>query len=395
MAGCRERHLITATPQMDLPGQFWVRVLLLDGVEGCTVAVQSSFAITGGSQGRLLQRFEQTNEPINITCVQGKMAIADRLFNAEQITIVPDEPFVFVLNDKQYRGNLTILPGDDATTFDAVNLVPLEAYLAGVVGAEMPNYWEPQALRAQAIAARTYCLYYKKYFGSNRRWDVRATQANQVYLGVAAESPQVWRAVKSTTAQVLICPHNDGRRAIFPAYYCSTCGGHTENSKNVFGDSFPSLVGVNCPYCRDVAKPSFFFWPMAKFGRAYVTRQIAKKYPKLKNLGQITAITPSAESQYGHFARITSVKLVGKNGKVGFLRAEDLRLTLDPTGKKIRSTACKIAKLDGKWAFVSGRGYGHAVGMCQSGAQGMARRGKNAYQILTHYYPGSEIVRIY
>jgi len=89
------------------------------------------------------------------------------------------------------------------------------------------------------------------------------------------------------------------------------------------------------------------------------------------------------------------VKLVGSTGKSGFLRAEDLRLSIDPTGRKLRSTACEIAGASDKWLFISGRGYGHGVGLCQCGAQGMARRGRSAYEILSYYYPGAVIGSVY
>jgi len=393
--GCRERLLPRTTAGMDSEPAFWVRVLLFDDIKLCTLRLPSSFAVTTGETNTILYYFEQTSLPINITISQGNITVAEQSFSDKEITIRPDRPFVFAINSMLYRGNLTFRVNDNRTSFDAINIVPLEAYLRGVVGAEMPSYWEPQALQAQAIAGRTYCLYIKKHFGINRHWDVRRTQANQVYLGVAAESQQVDAAVNSTIGQVLICTHDDGTRDIFPTYYCSTCGGHTENSKNVFGDSFAPLCGVPCPYCKDVAKPGFFFWPMVQFDKTYVTRQIVKKYPKLKGLGKITAIKPAAESKYEQFTRMTSVKLTGTNGKSGYLRGEDFRLTLDPTGEKLRSTAFKITDLGTKWAFFSGRGYGHAVGMCQTGAQAMARQGKNAYEILTYYYPGSEIARIY
>ena len=78
-----------------------------------------------------------------------------------------------------------------------------------------------------------------------------------------------------------------------------------------------------------------------------------------------------------------------------FLRAEDLRLSLDPGGRKIKSTTCKIISMGDDFAFVSGRGFGHGVGMCQNGAQGLARKGKNSREILFYYYPNSEIVPVY
>jgi len=264
-----------------------------------------------------------------------------------------------------------------------------------VVGAEMPSYWEGEALEAQAIASRTYCLYIRKRFGVNRAWDVKATQANQVYAGLSAETATVWEAVEKTTGQVLTYKKSGGGREIFPTYYSSTCGGHTENSKNVFGDSFEPLAGAKCPYCRKVAKMSFFFWPMAKFDAQKTSDALIKRYPKLKVLGKVTGIEAFKVSEYGRFGRVTSVKLTGENGKTQFLRGEDLRLTVDPTGGKIKSMNCNIIKLDGEFRFFAGRGYGHGVGMCQCGAEQMARDGKKAGAILSHYYPGSKQANIY
>ena len=278
---------------------------------------------------------------------------------------------------------------------EAYNARDLEAFLAGVVGAEMPAYWEPQALQAQAIAARTYCLYIKRRFGARRSWDLLSSQAHQLYRGVNAESQPVWDAVEKTSGLVLVCQTQDGNEDLFPTYYSSTCGGHTENSRNVFGDSFEPLTGLPCPYCKYVAKPIFYFWPRVEFDTEEVSRRLIDRYPSLSKLGQITDITISRQSDYQKFSRATSVKLVGTSGKSDYLRAEDFRLTIDPSGARIRSTSFRLKKQTGKWAFVSGRGFGHAVGMCQCGAQYMARTGKDAHEILSFYYPNSKIVSVY
>ncbi len=82
-------------------------------------------------------------------------------------------------------------------------------------------------------------------------------------------------------------------------------------------------------------------------------------------------------------------------GSVSPLRAEDLRLAIDPTGRRIKSTACHIVTWGDGWAFLSGRGWGHGVGLCQCGAEGLARLGKTADEILQYYYPGSQIVSLY
>lgn len=382
---------------MDIEPQFWVRVLLLDNVKACTLKIESSFSITDDPnlQTQLpTARFDQIDAAISIQLINGEITIGGRPFMNDEVIIFPDEPYIFKLNGDAYRGKLKLIINPDGGSFDAINLVPLEAYLAGVVGAEMPSYWELEALKAQAIAARTYCFYIKKRFGGNRKWDMKKTAAHQVYRGVSAELTQIWNIVNQTKGQVLVCKQTDGTEDIFPTYYSSVCGGHTENSKNVFGDSFEPLIGVPCPYCKDVAKPKFFFWPMIQFDNAYVVTRLLLRYPNLKQLGEITNIEPIEQSNYAEFSRLTKIKLFGSNGKSDFLRAEDFRLAIDPTGRKLRSTICQIAKRGDKWEFSSGRGWGHGVGMCQCGAQGMARQGKNAEQILSYYYPDSKISTI-
>ena len=380
---------------MDIEPQFWIRVLLLDSAGACTLKVESSFVVLDAQTQTTEAHFNQTDALAEITISGGRIAVYGRPFTGEQIIIFPDEPHIFKLNGDEYRGKLELILNPDSNSFDAINLVPLEPYLAGVISAEMPNYWEPEALKAQAIAARTYCLYIKKRFGDNRNWDVTKTQANQRYLGVAAESAQIWNAVNRTHGQVLVCRQADGTKGLFPAYYGSSCGGHTEDSKHVFGDSFAPLVGVACPYCKDVAKPGFFFWPMVQFDKTSVTDNLLNRYPKLKQLGEITDINSTEPSDYGGFSRLTRVELIGSTGKSDFLRAEDFRLAIDPSGQEIKSAICQIVNMGDKWAFLSGRGYGHGVGMCQCGAESMARGGKGARQILSFYYPGSNIVRVY
>jgi stage II sporulation protein D len=258
----------------------------------------------------------------------------------------------------------------------------------------MPSYWEGEALKAQSVAARTYCLFIKHKFGRGRKWDVRRSQANQVYRGIGAESPMVWDAVNATSGDVLSCELEEGER-VFPTYYSSTCGGHTENSKNVFGDSYPPLRGVRCPWCQGVTRKSFFSWSEVKFDATAAGRRIADRYPRFQRLGAIVNIEAHTVSDYGDFSRVASVMLTGRNGRQKTLRAEDLRLTVDPSGRKIKSNAYKVEKKKGYYVFSSGRGFGHSVGMCQYGAEGMARKGKDYREILGFYYPGSKIRSLY
>ena len=130
---------------------------------------------------------------------------------------------------------------------------------------------------------------------------------------------------------------------------------------------------------------------MAEFEIESAGRTIMARYPKLENLERIVKIEPHKVSDYG---RINSFKLTGENGKTGFLRGEDLRLTLDSGSRRIKSTFCSVMTINDKLRFYAGKGYGHGIGMCQCGAQGMARTGKSTTKILSHYYPDSKIERL-
>jgi stage II sporulation protein D len=334
--------------------------------------------------------------PTRVTLAKGQLCLGNSSPSGRSIVVGTAPPHVFSLNGKDYRGRVRLTVSPDGQTFNVVNLVPLEPYLAGVIGAEMPSYWEMEALKAQTIAARTYCLYTKNRFGAQRAWDVTSTQASQVYRGIAAESARVWKAVTSTNGQILTTRDNSTRsREPFPAYFSAICGGHTENCSRVFGESFGPLQSVPCPYCKDAARLGLFFWPMAQFDRQTVTRQLTARYTTLEALGEIKDIVVLEKSDYGSFSRMTRIRLVGATGKTDTLRGEDLRLALDPTGRKIQSTICQIVPWGDGWAFLSGRGWGHGVGLCQYGAEGMARLGRTAETILQHYYPDSVIENIY
>jgi stage II sporulation protein D len=421
LRGCEHRQTIRPTPQMGIESRFWIRVRLLGDVAECTLEVPSAFRMASTDPAVKAQGGGATLRPLHtptrIVITDGRLMLGETPLTGREVVFSPEEPYVFGLNGHKYRGRLKLIIDRKGRSFDAINLVPLEPYVAGVVGEEMPYYWEAEALRAQAIAVRTYCLFIKNRFGINRNYDVSRTQASQVYGGIGAESAQVWDAVNSTCGQVLMSPDlmaerggladsaggsspqpviaDPQLRGLFPAYYSSACGGHTSSSQDVFGDSFGPLQGVPCPYCKDVAKLAVFYWPMASFDQETITKHLLRRYPKLRVLGPILDLTATAESCYGSFSRLTRIRLTGATGKKDTLRAEDLRLALDPTGLKIKSAMCQIVPWGDGWAFVSGRGWGHGVGMCQHGAEGMARLGSDAQAILQHYYPGAEIVNIY
>jgi stage II sporulation protein D len=401
IGGCEPREIVRPTPQMQAETDYWVRVLIQSDAKTCTITASSPLRVSSAGPVPRLQPAQQSlptvRSPAKVVVSGGHLSVSEIAAPGDDIILSTDNNnYILGLNDQRYRGQLRLTVNPDRRTFTIINFVPLEPYLAGVVGAEMPDYWEPEALKAQAIAARTYCLFARRHNGRTRDWDVASTQASQVYKGVNAESSQVWKAVNATTGKVLTI--RGGRATldnIFPAYFSAICGGHTEDGEHVFGDPGLPLRGVPCPYCFDTARMTLFTWQPVQFDRDIVTKRLVEKYPKLEALGAIKDVNAVERSDYGQFSRITKVKLVGETGKSDFVRGEDLRLAIDPTGKKIQSTNCRIVTWGNGWMFLRGRGWGHGVGLCQYGAQGMARLGKGYKDILRYYYPNAELSSLY
>ena len=393
LPGCKRRDVTRETPQMTAADQYWIRVRLHRRKTQCWIKSTTDVTVACGA-----------SEPVTVAVPKTGLALAfdgqvitlgQQTFDANEICITPDKPYVFDVDDERYRGKLRVVVNAGMNTFDLINDVPLEAYLAGVVGSEMPTYWEPEALKVQAVVARTYCLHIKKQFGKNRHYDVSRTQAHQMYRGMAAESARVWEAVLGTNGQIVKTKDMDGNEVTFPTYYSSVCGGHTENSKYVFGDSYVSLQGVPCAHCQHVAKLGQFFWPMAVYDKSDVSDRLVNRYGKLERIAPIVRIDPVAETDYGEYTRLTRVRLIGQNGQSDMLRAEDLRLSIDPTGRIIKSALCRLEDWDDQWAFLEGRGWGHGVGLCQCGAQWLARQGQSYKEILQYYYPESKQEQLY
>ena len=396
LGGCRERE-ITTVPIAGGPGyveDYWVRVLLADNVKSCSIRPAGAYTILNRDTNSVIGRFAKSDSTIMITASSGVLVVGNMPVSAAKIEIEPEQPFLVYVNNKGFRGEIQITSNSNGT-FDVVNRVPMEAYLAGVVGAEMPPYWDIEALKAQSVACRTYCLYSKQNKGRFRNWDVMGTEASQVYRGITAESPRVWQAVNETAGQTLFSKDEDGKTSLMPAYFSSFCGGRSESSQKVFGVKFESLDGVQCQNCVKVVNKDKFFWPAAEFDKKTVQQRLLAKYPSLAKLGDIAAIMIAERSESYGYSRMVRVRIIGSNGQGETIRAEDLRLTIDPTGHKIKSTACQIGSDGTKFTFFGGRGFGHGVGLCQYGVLAMAREGSKYRDILEFYYPRSVIKKLY
>ena len=289
-----------------------------------------------------------------------------------------------------YRGRLQcVAQGDD--DFAVVNVVDLEDYLSGVVPAEMYAYWPMAALRAQSIASRTYAMQRITAGQGLKPWDIEGNVYSQAYGGAQQESDRVTRAVRDTRGIVLTYKWR-GRDTVFPTYYCSVCGGHTQDAAEIFGESLAPLRGRGCPYCRVTAPPELYRWGPITIAKRTLSDRLIARYPVLTQLESIVGIELVRASDHG---RAELFELLGSNAKRRRIRAVELRLAVTTDKTPISSSWYRLRDDGDQWVFDEGRGFGHGVGLCQYGSEQMARLGKDCVQILQHYYPQASLARLY
>lgn len=250
--------------------------------------------------------------------------------------------------------------------------IPFEQYIQGVVSGEMPASFEMEALKAQAVAARSYALYHM----NGKEYDVTNTTSNQVYLtekqqrekwkeAYEEKSNKIKKAVIETNGQYLTY---DGKTA--NAMFFAASVGKTENSEEVFSSTVPYLRSVSsqwdeeAPVYNDVVKI-----PLKSF------------YEKL-NL-------PYNETLNIEILEKTST------GRIKILKINNEQLNGREVASKLslRSNYFEIKK-EGENLIVNTKGYGHGVGLSQYGANGMAKEGYKYDEILKHYYEGTEIKKM-
>lgn len=282
----------------------------------------------------------------------------------------------------RYRGALELWSADGEIV--AVNALPLESYLLGVIGAEMPGEYPLEALRSQAIAARTYALYELDVARSRGRdLVVPSGPVFQVYRGVAAEHPRVTDAVNSTRGVVLTY---QGR--IFRAYFHSTCGGQTARANLAFGDvDIPPLEGRPCGACDDAPRARWESVITAAVVESALRERVAARAPGTR-IGTVRGIEIA---ETGPDGRARYIRIDHDLGALEW-RADIFRSRV--ASDAIHSTYFQIrpGEKDGEFV-VSGRGWGHGVGLCQVGSAGLARENLDHEEILGRYYPQAELRR--
>ena len=302
------------------------------------------------------------------------------------------------INGKSYRGVADLLR--DSVGITVVNRIGLEAYLEGVVSAEMGrrSYAEQAALEAQAVVSRTYAM---RNMGRWRKqgFDLTATVSDQVYGGLSAETPEGRAAVAATRGLVLTY---NGAPA--EAFFYSTCGGRT-------ADGFEVFRGAAQPYLRSVADQDEHGVAYCSISPRYRWREewsdLSLRATLERNLPPVTGIRREQVRQVQDIrvARRTAsgrvdevaIALGGPEVRVAGLA---IRQVLRPSnGELLRSNAFTLEAAGGgsrvSHLTIEGMGSGHGVGFCQWGAVGRARAGQGYAQILAAYFPGTGVARRY
>lgn len=285
-------------------------------------------------------------------------------WQADRMYIEPTGDGYVFIGDRWYRGGITLVRSDRGLT--AVNNVNLEHYLYSVIGAEMSPSWPLEALKAQAVAARSYALYQREKRGS-RTYDLGDTQAWQVYKGVETEANGTYAAVEATAGQVMVY---NGK--IIEAFFHSSSGGHTENVEDVWTEARAYLRGVP-DYDRGA--------PVYEWNTLVSPSQLSHL---ISGIGSIVGMQPAKTTQTG---RVLSMKVIGDSGQKT-IDGEDLQKLLG-----LKSTRFSIQKSNGMFQ-ISGRGFGHGVGLSQWGAHNLALSGANYQQMLYHYYQNASLAQL-
>ncbi|MCL5023182.1 MAG: SpoIID/LytB domain-containing protein [Nitrospirae bacterium] len=285
--------------------------------------------------------------------------------NDEKLVLLGNTEGEFLMNGARYSGTIEVWKGEKGLYI--INELPLEEYVADVVASEVGMNWDLEALKVQAVIARTYAVY-RKNAASNSRFHLTSSVLHQVYKGNNTQV-QIAYAVRETAGEILTY---EGKP--IEAFYHSTCGGKTENPEEVFGKSYPYLKSVesNCELSP------YWLWERK------IPKEEIEKALGLKGLKEMRILSHTSTG------RAKELAVEAASGK-SVVKATELRKLLG--WSRLPSTNFTM-KEEADAVTFTGKGYGHGVGLCQWSALQMAREGKNYREILSFFYPGT-VIRVY
>ena len=324
---------------------------------------------------------------INVTSTKTGLKLDAQKIATSRLEITPQESPSIRVNGHLYRGKIQLFRRTDGKV-SAVNVLPIEEYLASVVDSEMPATFPKAAREAQSIVARTYALYQAEQADRNAVFDLLSSQRSQKYLGVeyvdgkgrrlAGESDSSRHVVASTRG--MVCKQND---KLFCTYYSAVCGGQTTNGRSVFKDAIDSVQSVPCEWCRDS--------PHYRWTKEVSHDDFQKRILNQNEVSVKTAQIRSIRQEVGPGEGFVSKFKIDDGQRSHSVSGIELRERL-PAGTL--SSPHFFIKLEKDRVVFEGRGHGHGVGFCQWGAKGQAEANRTSLDIIRHYYPGVEIVTL-
>ncbi|WP_442596374.1 SpoIID/LytB domain-containing protein [Neobacillus sp. D3-1R] len=435
-----------STPSQPITYKTEIKVKLLPASSSFTATLNGTYEIVNIDDNTLIPfsssvKFSTANGKV-IVDSNGTLTTSAKGFKINEVTDTETNEVTiskiltaYGVNDVRYRGSFEILPSANGPLL--FNRLGIENYLKGVVTSEMPSSWHTEALKAQAIAARSYAYTQILYSKANGGY-LEMTVASQVYGGKTKETASGNQAVKATDSLYAVYDNKP-----IHAFFHSSSGGYTENSENVWTSEVPYLKAVEDPYDKH---PGNYHYGWESISQASVLSQKLKLssnqvlagvkvvergpsgaaqqinatiYDKTTKEKTDLAILPkyvsspdSLRSFFGislksikfNVSADSTVKIKLANGSemksdhlVGYQMKtadgntsyiEDINL---PVRTLDASTSVKTAP--STFSFV-GDGWGHLLGMSQWGARGMAEAGMTYDQILKHYYTGIEIKKM-
>lgn len=307
--------------------------------------------------------------------------------NSIHLASLESKAGVMSWNKGGYDGKLNVVLSKEGNGCDLINEISLERYISLLLTKEMNHKWPIEALKAQAVAARSYA-YHKmstnqvsKNKGYNTFYDLENSEKHQVNGTFFEERQSTIVASKNTFGQILTLQNGDPT----PIFFHSKCGGHTLTPSQVWKNKIQGYKSVKCEYCHNHGQKNWRVDIDPKKLVAIMDQTLRKYHAQtLASSNRYIKIVPDKSQN--------SILRIYDGDKLKSLKKSRLRSKIGY--RKAKSNNYKISK-DKKGLFIAGSGYGHGVGLCQYGAYEMAKQGFDYKQILKHYFPNHTLRSIY
>lgn len=438
VAGILLLALAFAAPAQAAPaGSPLIEVGLWSGQANILLSAESDFSLVDAADKEILGSFK-AKDKVSVSFKDGRILVNGKPTTAREVAVrKPDgaDQAAIEVNKRLYRGAITLHRTAGKNGLTVVNTLPVEQYLYGIIAKEISPAWPLEAVKAQAVAARTYAIY---SFGKHHDdgYDVCATTDCQVYGGRTSEETRAIQAVDATFGLVAVYQGKP-----IPAYFHGSGGGYTENSENVWGTAHPVLRAV---VDYDDKSPHY------RWEKAITTKELTETLLSAGyNVGTLQTIElsiltkpPVTAPDRGVSGRVKEIRFSGSGGSY-LLTGNKLRSILSlnstlfdvkvflPTEKAVqleitdrysdkdiktmeinvpplpernlptdKPNVRRIGGRPNETVVFTGYGWGHGLGLSQWGAKAMADKASPAdteyfKTILKHYYSGIEIKKWY